>query len=86
VGQNRRDKEWPTPRSTRFVWISQPGLQVPPVQGLVLDWRRHSYRWSALVVTVRTEDGGSVVVQEWVPAERLTPVRSDPNRRQLGGY
>ncbi|GAA1428476.1 hypothetical protein GCM10009616_08160 [Microlunatus lacustris] len=75
-----------TPRHTRFVWVSQPGLQVPPVQGYVLDWRRHSYRWTALVVTVRLEDGGPVVTQEWVDVERLRPVRADPNKRQLGDY
>ena len=86
MGQNRRDKQWPKPRSTRFVWVAQPGLQVPPVQGLVLDWRRRSYRWSALVVSVRVEDGQPVVVQEWVDVERLKPVRSDPNGRQLGNY
>jgi hypothetical protein len=63
----------------RFVRVSQPGLQVPPVHGLVLDRRRHSYRWLALVVSVRTEAGRPVVVQEWVDAERLRPVRSDPN-------
>jgi hypothetical protein len=56
------------------------------VQGLVLDWRRHSYRWSALVVTVRLVEGRPVVVQEWVEVERLRPVRSDPNRRELRGY
>ena len=66
--------------------MAQPGTLTPPVQGLVLGWRRHSYRWSALVVTVRVENGRPVVVQEWVPAERLRPVRSDPNRRELGGY
>jgi hypothetical protein len=38
----------------------------------------------ALLVTVGLEDGGRpVVVQEWVEAERLRPVRSDRNRRQL---
>lgn len=53
-----------------------------PRPGLVLDWRRHSYRWTALVVTVQLESGARVV-QEWVPAERLRPVRSDPNSRSL---
>jgi hypothetical protein len=86
VGQNRKDREWPRPRHTRFVWVSQLGPQVPPVQGLVLDWRRHSYRWSALVVTVRLVEGRPVVVQEWVEVDRLRPVRSDPNRWELRGY
>jgi hypothetical protein len=79
VGQRNVDKRWPKPRRTRFVWVAQPGPQVPPVQGLVLDWRRHSYRWSALVVTVRLQDGEPVIVQEWVEVERLRPVRSEPN-------
>ena len=85
VGQ-RRDRGWPKPRHTRFVWVTAPGRQGPPVQGLVLDWRRHSYRWSALVVTVRIEDGQPLVVQEWFDADRLRPVRSDPNGSGLGGY
>ena len=85
MGQNRKDREWPRPRHTRFVWVRQSGTLTPPVQGLVLDWRRHAYRWSALVVTVRLEDGRPVVVQEWVEAERLSPVRSDPNNRGLLG-
>jgi len=53
------------------------------MQGLVLEWRRHSYRWSALVVTVYTDDHGQpTVVQRWVPAEELVPVKSDPNMRR----
>ena len=57
------------------------------MQGLVLDWRRHSYRWSALVVTVQTDAAGRPrVMQEWIEAERLKPVLSDPNGRQLGDY
>ena len=86
VGQNRKDRKWPRPRTTRFVWVSQPGPQMPPVQGYVLDWRRQSYRWSALVVTVRLEEGRLVVVHVWVTAERLRPVRADPNVRRLRNY
>ena len=86
MGQNRRDRQWPRPRRTRFVWVSRPGPQVPPVQGYVLDWRRHGYRWWALVVTVSSEEAPPVVLQEWLPAERLRPVRSDPNQRGTGAY
>lgn len=87
MGQSRKDREWPRQRSTRFVWVAQPGPQVPPLQGLVLDWRRSSYRWTALVVTVHPDEEGRPLVQhEWVPAERLRPVRADPNGRKLGDY
>lgn len=37
MDQNRRDKQWPRPRRTGFVWVAQPGPQVPPMQGYVLD-------------------------------------------------
>jgi hypothetical protein len=65
MGQRRRDQEWPRPRNTRHVWVSPTSTLEAPLQGYVLDWRRHSYRWSALVVTVRSDaDGRPVVVQE----------------------
>ena len=51
-----------------------------PVQGYVLEWRRHSRRWTALVLVSGTDDQGwPTAIQQWVPAERLTQVRSDPN-------
>jgi hypothetical protein len=54
---------------------------------VVLDWRRQGYHWAALVVTVcADEHGRPVVVHEWVEAERVRPVTSDRNRRQLGSY
>jgi hypothetical protein len=49
------------------------------VQGYVLEWRRHSYRWNGLVLISGTDDQGRpTAAQQWLPAERL-PVRSDPN-------
>lgn len=60
---------------------------MPPVQGRVLDWRRQTYRGSALVVSVRTDDHGRpVVMQEGVEAERLRPIRADPDHHRIGGY
>jgi hypothetical protein len=80
VGSRRKDREWPRPRHTRHVWIRNESKLLPPTQGFILEWRRHSYRWSALVQYVR-EDGVSPpkYVQEWLPAERLWPVTSNPN-------
>lgn len=53
---------------------------MPPVQGFVVDWRRYSYRWWALVLIVHTADAKPpVTLMEWLPVERLTPVKSDPN-------
>ena len=80
MGQRRVDREWPTPRATRFVWVSQEGVQTPPVQGFVVEWRRHSYRWWALVLVVELHPQAPPLVRmEWLPVERLTPVKSNPN-------
>ncbi|GEB64601.1 hypothetical protein SAT01_20490 [Sinomonas atrocyanea] len=73
---------WPRPQTTRHAWFKDtqdPG--VLPRQVLVVSWRRHSYRWSALVVYCVEVEGSEdpAVVQRWVPAERLRPVRADPN-------
>ncbi len=82
VGQRRRDREWPRPRHTRHVWVRSESTLVPPVQGYVLEWRRQSYRWSALVLYTRETPEASVeYVQQWLPAERLRPVKADPNER-----
>lgn len=54
----------------------------PPRQVLVVSWRRHSYRWSALVIYCVEIEGSPepAVVQRWVPSEKLRPVRADPNQ------
>ncbi len=80
MGQRRIDRTWPPQKHTRHVWVAQAGPQTPPLQGYVLEWRRHSYRWAALVVvTVVDDDGRPSSCTEWLPAEILTPVKSDPN-------
>lgn len=51
-----------------------------PVQGFVLEWRRHSYRWFANVVTMSIDGHGRPHADvRWVEVDRRTPVRSDPN-------
>ncbi|RCK68299.1 hypothetical protein DT076_16765 [Desertihabitans brevis] len=81
MGQRQKDKEWPAPRNTRHVWILGSGPHGAPVQGLVIAWHRHAYRWQALCCWVEpTEDGGEQLVQRWLPVERLRPARTDPNQ------
>ena len=80
MGQRKVDREWPPPRNTRHVWVVGEDHLTPPVQGLVIAWARRSYRWSALVVRVDDTGGAERMVQDWLPVERLRPVRSDPNR------
>ena len=80
MGQPRRDREWPVPRNTRFVYVLGEDRLATPVQGLVLAWNRHRYRWRALVVHVDNHVHGGRVVQDWIPLERLRPVRADPNK------
>ncbi|GAA3579835.1 hypothetical protein GCM10022197_41830 [Microlunatus spumicola] len=90
VGQRRVDRVWPVPLTTRHVWARLDGTpHAAPVQGYVLEWRRHSYRWFASVVTVALDEHGRPRAEvRWVDVDRLTPVRSDPNNggrvRHLG--
>lgn len=81
MGQRRLDRSWPVPRATRHVWVRfEDGPHAAPVQGYVLEWKRHSYRWWANVVAVtQDEHGRPQSLSRWVERERLTPVRSDPN-------
>ncbi len=81
MGGRRVDKEWPKPRRTRHVWIRSAGRFRAPRQGLVLEWRRHAYKWHALTLFVEDEDGPPRFVQQWFPAADLSPVKSDPNDR-----
>ena len=80
MGQRRVEREWPAPRNTRFVYVIGEDRLTPPVQGLVVAWSRHAHRWSALVCRVDESVPGGRLVQDWLPAERLRPVRADPNK------
>ena len=80
MGQSWKDRRYVVPRATRHVWVQPQERGSAPVQGYLLEWCRHSYRWTALVlVSGVDEQGRPTAAQHWVPAERLTPVRSDPN-------
>ena len=50
MGQRRIHNEWPAPRNTRHVWVLGEDRLTPPVQGYVVAWNRHAYKWSELVV------------------------------------
>lgn len=85
MGQSRRERTWPTPRSTRHVWVRLRTAHPhePPRQGLVVSWRRRSYRWECLVVLVddvAAHGEDPVVVLRWVAAELVRPVPADPNK------
>lgn len=90
MGQRRLDRTWPTPRATRHVWAKiDDGPHAAPIQGYVLEWKRHSYAWWASVVWVSLDGSGRPQTQvRWLEVHRLTPVRSDPNNggrvRHLG--
>ena len=80
MGSRRADREWKRPRVTRHLWIRSESRLLPPTQGFVLEWRRQSYMWSALVQYVKEEpEHPPLLLAKWFPAERLWPVRSDPD-------
>ncbi|TWE07354.1 hypothetical protein [Rudaeicoccus suwonensis] len=84
MGQTRQERTWRTPRSTRHVWAQ---LRVkhplePPCYGLLVRWRKAGRGFEGLVVVVDeiSDPADPIVVQQWIPAAQLRPVRSDPNR------
>ena len=82
VGQRRADRTWPVPRTTRHVWVrvTTGPPQLAPVQGFVLEWRRHSYRWWGNVLFMELDaDARPAARTRWKEVDSLTPVRSDPN-------
>lgn len=81
MGQPKKDRTWPRPKRAVHVWVLNEDWRYPPAPGLVLEWRRHSYRWSALCVFQLSGPDGTqpTTVQCWLPAERLIPIHSDPN-------
>lgn len=83
MGHNRPKRDrWPAHDPTRWVFIEH-GLRFDrPWQGFVIDWRRHSYRWSALVTYIDDRQDGAPLVQKWFPVELLRPVEVDPNPPQ----
>ena len=62
------------PRSrTRHCWVTGPAEDPGPWPGLVLEWRRGSSGWSALVVYVITNEPAVTTIQTWIPPEHLRP-------------
>ena len=57
----------------RPCWVVGPDGALP---GLLLGWEQRAAGWWGRVVhPVRERDDGWVVVEEWLPAERLRPAR-----------
>ncbi len=62
------------PRSrTRHCWVTGPAEDPGPWPGLVLERRRGSTGWSALVVYVITNEPSMTTIQTWIPPEHLRP-------------
>lgn len=59
--------------------LARPPWTALPAQGLVLDWRRAGTNHQALVAYVNEALHPKRIITEWMPAEKLTPIRADPN-------
>jgi len=57
----------------RHCWVTGPAEDPGPWPGLILEWRRDSTGWWALVVYVITAETLATTVQTWVPAGHLRP-------------
>ena len=61
------------PTHVRALLGDRTGRGPRPWPGLVLEWRRDSIDWSALVVYAITAETVTTTVQTWVPAGHLRP-------------
>jgi len=72
---SRPDPAAPAPPVVRHCWVEGPGGRLP---GLLLGWERRTTGWWGRVVHPvdegRPGDPLWVVVEEWVSADRLTPL------------
>lgn len=75
MNRSKRDR-WPPYKPGRHVLVLRHHRFERPWQGLLLEWRPHSYKWYARVNYVQ-DDG--VEVTRWMPASRLYPLDVDPN-------
>ena len=57
----------------RHCWVTGPAEDPGPWPGLILEWRRDSTGWSALVVYAITAETVTTAVQTWVSAGHLRP-------------
>lgn len=74
-----KSDRWPAYNPTRHVLIERDFRNDRPWQGFVVDWKRHGYKWSALVVFIDESVDGMPLVQQWLPIEKLRPMQTDPN-------
>ena len=81
----RRDK-WPAYRPTRHVLVLRQRPYERPWQGYIVDWKHHSYMWSALVVYQDETLDGAPLVWKWFPVEQLWPLYPNPNPRSEPSY
>ena len=58
----------------RHCWLTLPDHD-GEVEALVLQWAAEPTGWVALTIYVIDRPGGSVAIQEWIPAARLRPDR-----------
>ena len=80
VGQSRKYRPRPKPKATCHVMLPGEDVQVPSVQGFVVEGRRYSYRWFALVLTVHVPEEGAPLIK--MASRRTTdPGEDRPQQR-----
>ena len=85
MGQTRAERTWPKPDRVRHCWVL--GLDTrhplaPPCPAVLGQWRKTKAGifegWVLAIVPAAA--GEFTIFQGWVPANRIKPVPSDPNK------
>jgi len=57
----------------RHCWVTGPVEDPGPWPGLILEWRRDTMGWSALVVYLIAGESSATTIQTWMPQTHLRP-------------
>jgi hypothetical protein len=60
------------PDALKHCWVDHEHGRVP---GLLIEWRRTASGWQGRVVHPVPDEGGWILVEEWLPAGALTSIR-----------
>lgn len=85
MNPSKRER-WPVGPGTRHVWIMQRYRYEIPIQAYIIDRKKRGSKWVALVTYMDKVGEEHVLMQRWLPMDKLRPVFSTPEESKPDPY